>query len=119
MAMIKFFVTVFVVFTLIISILMLPLYFYRKKKDPDNKKNTVRRLIITVFVGVLLFTGICTFWFIRFGKALIEKDDNGSGSISIIGGVDGPTTSSSISNLERHTHSTWTFSPLYAPVPSQ
>ena len=92
MAMIKFFVTVFVVFTLIISILMLPLYFYRKKKDPDNKKNTVRRLIITVFVGVLLFTGICTFWFIRFGKALIEKDDNGSGSISIIGGVDGPTS---------------------------
>ena len=92
MAIVKLYVIAILIFTLIISVLMLLLYFYRKKKDSDNKKNTVKRHIATVILGVVIFTGLCTIGFIRFGNALIKKDNNGMESISIIGGADGPTS---------------------------
>ena len=46
---------VFVVWSLLILI-MLPIYFYRKRKAPMDKKNTIKRLIIKSFAASLIFT---------------------------------------------------------------
>jgi len=88
MVLVKLYTIVIILGTIIISILLLPLYFYRRKKNPDNEKNTIKRLICVTFLGVLLATGIFSIYFCRFGKALIDKEQ---GSISVIGGADGPT----------------------------
>lgn len=37
------------------KILMLPVYFIRKKKNPDDKRNTIIRLIVLSFAAVSIF----------------------------------------------------------------
>ena len=41
--------------TIILTILMLPVYFIRKKKNPDDKRNTIIRLIVLSFAAVSIF----------------------------------------------------------------
>jgi len=88
MALVKLLVLIIVFGTVLISLLLLPMYFYRRKKNPDNEKNTIKRLICVSFLGVAVATGMFTIFIISFGRALIEKENN---SITVTGGADGPT----------------------------
>lgn len=45
-------------------VIMLPVYFFRRKKNPDDEKNTLKSLIIKAF-----FAG--GFWAMLFGSGLM------------------------------------------------
>lgn len=55
MTLIRTFLPIILGGTIILTILMLPVYFIRKKKNPDDKRNTIIRLIVLSFVAVSIF----------------------------------------------------------------
>lgn len=40
----------------ILTIIMMPFYIIRKKKYPDDRKNTIKNLIIKSFIAALIIT---------------------------------------------------------------
>lgn len=75
--------------TLFLTLLMLPIYFIRKKKNPDNPKNTIKRLIIFSFIAVTIFSLLSGSGLIAMYIDDVKADNN---SVAIIGGADGPTS---------------------------
>ena len=55
MTLIRTFLPIILGGTIILTILMLPVYFIRKKKNPDDKRNTIIRLIVLSFADVSIF----------------------------------------------------------------
>lgn len=55
MILIRTFLPIILCGTIILTILMLPVYFIRKKKNPDVKRNTIIRLIVLSFAAVSIF----------------------------------------------------------------
>ena len=55
MTLIRTFLPIILGGTMILTILMLPVYFIRKKKNPDVKRNTIIRLIVLSFAAVSIF----------------------------------------------------------------
>lgn len=55
MILIRTFLPIILCGTIILTILMLPVYFIRKKKNPDDKRNTIIRLIVLSFAAVSIF----------------------------------------------------------------
>ena len=55
MTLIRTFLPIILGGTIILTILMLPVYFIRKKKNPDDKRNTSIRLIVLSFAAVSIF----------------------------------------------------------------
>lgn len=45
--------------TMCLVIVMLPVYFLRKKKNPTNKKNSLKLLIIKSYIVTFIFNLIC------------------------------------------------------------
>ena len=39
----------------ILMLLMLPVYFFRKWRNPDDERNTIKSLVITAFLASVLF----------------------------------------------------------------
>lgn len=45
----------------VLMLLMLPVYFFRKKRNPLDEKNTIKSLVITALLTSILFIAtICT-----------------------------------------------------------
>ena len=44
------------ILTTMAILIMLPMYFIRKKRNPDNPKNTIKRLVGMSFVASLIIT---------------------------------------------------------------
>ena len=55
MTLIRTFLPIILGGMIILTILMLPVYFIRKKKNPDDKRNTIIRLIVLSFAAVSIF----------------------------------------------------------------
>ena len=55
MTLIRTFLPIILGGTIILTILMLPVYFIRKTKNPDVKRNTIIRLIVLSFAAVSIF----------------------------------------------------------------
>ena len=55
MTLIRTFLPIILGGTIILTILMLPVYFIRKKKNPDDNRNTIIRLIVLSFAAVSIF----------------------------------------------------------------
>ena len=55
MTLIRTFLPIILGGTIILTILMLPVYFIRKKKNPDVKRNTIIRLIVLSCAAVSIF----------------------------------------------------------------
>ena len=55
MTLIRTFLPIILGGTIVLTILMLPVYFIRKKKNPDVKRNTIIRLIVLSFAAVSIF----------------------------------------------------------------
>lgn len=55
MTLIRTFLPIILGGTIILTIFMLPVYFIRKKKNPDDKRNTIIRLIVLSFAAVSIF----------------------------------------------------------------
>ena len=55
MTLIRTFLPIILGGTIILTILMPPVYFIRKKKNPDVKRNTIIRLIVLSFAAVSIF----------------------------------------------------------------
>ena len=55
MTLIRTFLPIILGGTIILTILMLPVYFIRKKKNQDVKRNTIIRLIVLSFAAVSIF----------------------------------------------------------------
>ena len=80
------------ILTTIAILIMLPMYFIRKKRNSDNPKNTIKRLVGMSFVASLIITlllgsGLIAIY-IKDVKEAVSSDDN----VTIIGGADGPTS---------------------------
>ena len=80
------------IFTTMAILIMLPMYFIRKKRNSDNPKNTIKRLVGMSFVASLIITlllgsGLIAIY-IKDVKEAVSSDDN----VTIIGGADGPTS---------------------------
>lgn len=80
------------ILTTMAILIMLPMYFIRKKRNPDNPKNTIKRLVGMSFVASLIITlllgsGLIAIY-IKDVKEAVSNDDN----VTIIGGADGPTS---------------------------
>lgn len=56
MELVKLFGIIISLGTFLLTILMLPVYFIRRKKNPYNPKNSIIRLIVYSFVAVTTFT---------------------------------------------------------------
>lgn len=55
MTLIRTFLPIILDGTIVLTILMLPVYFIRKKKNPDDKRNIIIRLIVLSFAAVSIF----------------------------------------------------------------
>lgn len=80
------------ILTTMAILIMLPMYFIRKRRNPDNPKNTIKRLVGMSFVASLIITlllgsGLIAIY-IKDVKEAVSSDDN----VTIIGGADGPTS---------------------------
>ena len=80
------------ILTTMAILIMLPMYFIRKKRNSDNPKNTIKRLVGMSFVASLIITlllgsGLIAIY-IKDVKEAVSCDDN----VTIIGGADGPTS---------------------------
>ena len=80
------------ILTTMAILIILPMYFIRKKRKPDNPKNTIKRLVGMSFVASLIITlllgsGLIAIY-IKDVKEAVSSDDN----VTIIGGADGPTS---------------------------
>ena len=80
------------ILTTMAILIMLPMYFIRKKRNPDNPKNTIKSLVGMSFVASLIITlllgsGLIAIY-IKDVKEAVSSDDN----VTIIGGADGPTS---------------------------
>ncbi len=64
MTLIRTFLPIILGGTIILTILMLPVYFIRKKKNPDDKRNTIIRLIVLSFAAVSIFVLLLGSWLI-------------------------------------------------------
>lgn len=42
--------------TILLTLFMLPVYFIRKKKNPNDPKNTIPKLIISAFLAVTIMS---------------------------------------------------------------
>ncbi|MGN0594741.1 MAG: hypothetical protein ACI4I6_06245 [Hominimerdicola sp.] len=56
MALIKMFLPIIIVGTIFLTLIMLPVYFISKKRNPDDSKNTILRLIILAFLATTIMT---------------------------------------------------------------
>ena len=80
------------ILTTMAILILLPMYFIRKKRNSDNPKNTIKRLVGMSFVASLIITlllgsGLIAIY-IKDVKEAVSSDDN----VTIIGGADGPTS---------------------------
>lgn len=64
MVLLETFIEIIIIWTLFITLLMLPVYFIRKKRCPYDPKNTILKLVIKVFLAVTIMT-------LLFGSGLI------------------------------------------------
>ena len=64
MTLIRTFLPIILGGTIILTILMLPVYFIRKKKNSDDKRNTIIRLIVLSFAAVSIFVLLLGSWLI-------------------------------------------------------
>jgi hypothetical protein len=63
----RLFTTILVVW-MILVILMLPVYIVRKRKNPDDSENTIKKLLIKAFIVcsimvLLLYSGLIAMYF--------------------------------------------------------
>ena len=91
-AIIEILLPIVLILTTMAILIMLPMYFMRKKRNPDNPKNTIKRLVGMSFVASLIITlllgsGLIAIY-IKDVKEAVSCDDN----VTIIGGADGPTS---------------------------
>lgn len=56
MALVKMFAIIVAGGTMGLTLLILPVYFLRKRKNPEDQKNTIQRLIVLSFVAATVFT---------------------------------------------------------------
>ncbi len=56
MVLVKLFLISIIGGTLLLSLFMLPIYFIRKKRNPNDKRNTIARLIVSAFLAVSVMT---------------------------------------------------------------
>ena len=65
MWLIEFFAFIIICGTIQLTLFMLPVYFFRKKKNPNDPKNTISKLIISAFLAVTIMSLLA-------GSGLIE-----------------------------------------------
>lgn len=68
MELIKTFLPIITVGTIFLTFIMLPVYFVRKKKNPDDSRNTILRLVILSFLAttimtLILYSGLIMMYF--------------------------------------------------------
>lgn len=56
MWLIEFFAIIIIGGTILLTLFMLPVYFVRKKKNPNDHKNTILRLVISAFFAVTIMS---------------------------------------------------------------
>lgn len=54
MVLVKLFSIIIIGWTILLTLFMLPVYFIRKKKNPDDPKNTITKLIISAFLAATI-----------------------------------------------------------------
>lgn len=65
MELVKLFSIVIIGGTIFLTLIMLPVYFIRKKKNPNDPKNTISKLVISAFLAVTIMA-------LLFGSGLIK-----------------------------------------------
>ena len=65
MVLIKLFSIVIIGGTILLTLFMLPVYYIRKKKNPNDSKNTIPKLVLSAFLAVTIMALI-------FGSGLIK-----------------------------------------------
>ena len=56
MWIIQTFVPIILVLSVLAFLVMLPVYFVRRKKDPDDKRNTILRLLLMTVIAATIMT---------------------------------------------------------------
>jgi hypothetical protein len=56
MWIIQTFVPIILVLSVLAFLVMLPVYFVRRKKDPDDKRNTILRLLLMAVIAATIMT---------------------------------------------------------------
>lgn len=56
MVLLKVFLPIIMSLTFLLIVIMLPVYFIRKHKNPDDKKNTLKRLILLSLIAATIMT---------------------------------------------------------------
>lgn len=65
MVLVKWFSIIIIGGTILLTLFMLPVYFIRKKKNPNDSQNTISKLVISAFLAV-------TFMSLLLGSGLIK-----------------------------------------------
>ena len=63
-ALVKMFSILIIGGTIFLTLIMLPIYFIRKKKNPNDPKNTFLKLVISAFIAITIMS-------LLFGSGLI------------------------------------------------
>lgn len=63
-ALVKMFSILIIGGTIFLTLIMLPIYFIRKKKSPNDPKNTFLKLVISAFIAITIMS-------LLFGSGLI------------------------------------------------
>lgn len=63
-ALVKMFSILIIGGTILLTLIMLPIYFIRKKKSPNDPKNTFLKLVISAFIAITIMS-------LLFGSGLI------------------------------------------------
>ena len=56
MGIIQTFVPIILALSVLAFLVMLPVYFVRRKKDPDDKRNTILRLLLMAVIAATIMT---------------------------------------------------------------
>lgn len=65
MVLVELFLIIIIGGTILLTLFMLPVYFIRKKKNPNDSKNTISKLVISAFLAVTIMS-------LLFGSGLIK-----------------------------------------------
>lgn len=65
MVLVKFFLIVIIFGTILLTLFMLPVYFIRRRRNPNDSKNTIPKLILSAFLAVTVMA-------LLFGSGLIK-----------------------------------------------
>ena len=65
MVLVELFTIIIIGGTIFLTLLMLPVYFIRKKKNPNDPKNTIPKLVLSAFLAVTIMTLLLGSGFIK------------------------------------------------------